>query len=65
MGQDTREVREQVEEAREQLGDTVAALAHKANAPKRAKDRAAMKLDGLKRRVNGVLGRRGAGNAPR
>lgn len=58
MGQDTREVLEQVEEAREQLGDTVAALAYKANAPKRAKDRAAMKVDGLKRRMNGLLGRR-------
>jgi len=58
MGQDTREVLEQVEEAREQLGDMVAALAYKANAPKRAKDRAAMKVDGLKRCMNGLLGRR-------
>ncbi len=59
MGQDTREVRDQVEEAREQLGDTVAALAYKANAPRRAKDRAMLKLDAAKRRVNGLLGRRG------
>jgi len=59
MGQDTREVRDQVEEAREQLGDTVAALAYKANAPRRAKDRAVLKLDAAKRRVNGLLGRRG------
>jgi hypothetical protein len=58
MGEDTREVRERVEEARDQLGDTVAALAYKANAPRRAKERAQMKLDGLKRRVNGMLGRR-------
>ena len=60
MGQDTREVRDQVEEAREQLGDTVAALAYKANAPRRVKDRAMLKLDAAKRRVNGLLGRRGA-----
>jgi uncharacterized protein DUF3618 len=65
MGQDTREVRERVEEARDQLGDTVAALAHKANAPRRAKERAAMKLDSMRRRVNGLLGRRGAGDARR
>ena len=59
MGQDTREVRrQQVEEAREQLGDTVAALAYKANAPRRAKDRLRIKLKGAKRRADGLLGRR-------
>jgi hypothetical protein len=60
MGQDAREVREQVEDAREQLGDTVAALAYKANAPRRALDRAKLKLQGAKRRVNGLLGRGGS-----
>ncbi len=58
MGQDTREVRRQVEEAREQLGDTVAALAYKANAPRRAKDRLRSRLAGMKRRAGGLLGRR-------
>jgi Protein of unknown function (DUF3618) len=58
MGQDAREVRDQVEEAREQLGDTVAALAYKANAPRRAKERAEQKLAGARRRLNGLLGRR-------
>jgi hypothetical protein len=59
MAQDTREVRrQQVEEAREQLGDTVAALAYKANAPRRAKDRLQIKLQGAKRRAGGLLGRR-------
>jgi Protein of unknown function (DUF3618) len=65
MGEDTREVREQVEEAREQLGDTVAALAYKANAPKRAKARAMIKLNGVKRRVDGLLGRKGKHDARR
>jgi hypothetical protein len=60
MGQDAREVREQVEEAREQLGDTVAALAYKANAPRRAKARAMLRLESAKRRLNGLLGRRPA-----
>jgi Protein of unknown function (DUF3618) len=39
MGSDAREVRRQVEEARDRLGDTVEALVHRANAPRRAKDR--------------------------
>jgi Protein of unknown function (DUF3618) len=58
MGQDTREVRQQVEQARAQLGDTVAALAYKANAPRRAKDRLRWRLAGMKRRADGLLGRR-------
>jgi hypothetical protein len=37
MGENTREVRRQVEDARDQLGDTIQALAYRANAPKRAK----------------------------
>ena len=65
MAQDTREVREQVEEARERLGDTVAALAYKANAPRRAKQRAALKVQGATRRLNGLLGRTGANDARR
>jgi hypothetical protein len=65
MAQDTREVREQVEEARERLGDTVAALVYKANAPRRAKERAALKVDGAKRRLSGLLGRGGASDARR
>lgn len=39
MGSDAREVRRQVEDARDHLGDTVEALVYRANAPKRAKDR--------------------------
>jgi len=65
MAEDTREVREQVEEARRQLGDTVAALAYKVNAPRRAKERLAMKLDGAARRMRGLLGREGASDARR
>jgi Protein of unknown function (DUF3618) len=57
MAQDTREVRRRVEEAREQLGDTVEALAYKANAPRRAKDRAARKIEGAKWRIQGLIGR--------
>jgi hypothetical protein len=46
MGEDTREIRRQVEHARDQLGDTVEELAYRANAPKRAKTRV---VDGVAR----------------
>jgi hypothetical protein len=51
MGQDPSEVRHDVEDAREQLGDTVEALAYKANAPKRLKDEVAAKLSEAKARI--------------
>jgi hypothetical protein len=51
MGQDTSEVRHEVEEAREHLGDTVEALAYKANTPKRIKDRAAEKVAEARHRI--------------
>ena len=51
MDQDTREVRDQVEEARERVGDTVEALAYKANAPRRLKDDARRRLVRTKQRV--------------
>jgi Protein of unknown function (DUF3618) len=40
MGQDPGEVRRDVEVARDQLGETVEAIAYRVNAPKRAKRRA-------------------------
>jgi hypothetical protein len=51
MGQDPSEVRHEVEDAREQLGDTVEALAYKANAPKRLKDQATAKAVQAKIRI--------------
>jgi hypothetical protein len=39
MGQDPGAVRREVEEARDQLGETVEAIAHRVNAPKRAQRR--------------------------
>ena len=52
MGQDPGEVRHEVEEAREQLGDTVEAIAYKANAPRRARDRAAETLSDARQRLS-------------
>lgn len=51
MGQDASEVRHQVDEAREQLGDTVEALAYKVNAPKRLKEQATAKVEYAAQRV--------------
>lgn len=51
MGQDPSEVRHEVEDAREQLGDTVEALAYKTNAPKRLKDQATAKVAEAKARI--------------
>ena len=65
MAEGTREVREQVEEARQQLGDTVAALAYRVNAPRRAKARLTIRLDAAAGRMRGVLRREGSSDARR
>jgi hypothetical protein len=52
MGEDTREVRRQVEDARDQLGDTVEALAYRANAPRRAKARVVAALARVRERIS-------------
>ncbi len=52
MGKDTRELRRDVDEARDQLGDTVQALAYRANAPRRVKNRFTASVVRLKQRVS-------------
>jgi Protein of unknown function (DUF3618) len=53
MGESSREAaRREVEEAREQLGATVEALAYRANAPRRAKERVVGGLARVLRRAN-------------
>jgi ElaB/YqjD/DUF883 family membrane-anchored ribosome-binding protein len=39
MGEDPREIREDIEQTRKELGDTVAALAHRTDVKARAKDK--------------------------
>ena len=46
------ELREEIEQTRQELGDTVEALAYRANAPKRAKNRLTDSLARLKQRVS-------------
>ena len=57
MDQGTREVRHEVEEAREHLGETVEALTYKMSAPKRLKGRAAARFHKLKARARAAIGR--------
>lgn len=45
MGEDPREIRQQIEETRSQMGDTVDAIAYKADVKERAKDSIADKKD--------------------
>jgi hypothetical protein len=52
MGQDPSEVRREVEAARDQLGATVEAIVHRANAPKRAKENVAEKISSVVAKVD-------------
>ena len=50
MGQDPSQIREEIEDTRARMGDTVEALGYKADVPSRAKDR----VEGLKAKVTGA-----------
>jgi len=52
MGEDTREIEQQIEDTRERMGDTVAALSHKADVPGRMKESVSEKTHA----VTGKLG---------
>jgi ElaB/YqjD/DUF883 family membrane-anchored ribosome-binding protein len=47
VGEDTRAIEGQIEETREQMGDTVSALAYKVDVPARLRDTAAEKKDAM------------------
>lgn len=51
MGEDPRAIRSEIEDTRERMGDTVDALAYKADVKSRAKDSVNEKMDNLKSRV--------------
>ena len=57
MGQDPSEIRQEIEEAREHMGETVEALAYKTDVKSRAKDSIADKRDRLKDQISGVTSR--------
>ncbi len=54
MGEDPTAIREEIEQTRERMGDTVDALGYKADVPSRAKESIGGKLDALKSKVTGV-----------
>ena len=54
MGEDPRAIREQVEQTRERMGDTVEALAYKADVKTRAKDNISEKTDRVKEFFGGA-----------
>lgn len=56
MGQDPAAIREQIEQTRERMGETVDAIGYKADVPARAKDSIGEKVDALKSKLSGAGG---------
>lgn len=56
MGKDTGEIREEIERTRERMGDTVDAIAYKADVPSRMQDAVSDRVDSLKHAVTGRVG---------
>ena len=54
MGEDPRAIRAEIEDTRERMGDTVDALAYKADVKSRAKESVNEKVDNLKSKVTGA-----------
>jgi gas vesicle protein len=57
MGQDPSQIREEIEEARDHMSETVEALGSKADVKSRAKEAVAERRDHLKDKVSGLTGR--------
>ena len=54
MGQDPDAIRQEIEQTRERMGDTVDALGYKADVPARAKESISDKVDTVKSRLTGI-----------
>ena len=57
MGQDPSAIREDIEQTRAQMGDTVEAIGYKTDVKSRARDSVSEKTDAIKSKVGGVMGR--------
>jgi ElaB/YqjD/DUF883 family membrane-anchored ribosome-binding protein len=57
MGEETSRIREEIEETRGRMGETVDQLAHKADVPGRVKESVAEKRDRLKQQMQGTAAR--------
>lgn len=54
MGQDPAAIRQEIEQTRERMGDTVDALGYKADVPSRARDSVTDKVQGVKAKLTGA-----------
>jgi ElaB/YqjD/DUF883 family membrane-anchored ribosome-binding protein len=54
MGQDTGQIRQEIEETRGRMGETVEALGYKADVPSRAKDAVSGRVDSVKSKISGA-----------
>jgi gas vesicle protein len=57
MGQDPDAIRQDIEQTREQMGETIGAIGYKADVKSRAKESVTDKTDAIKSKVGGVMGR--------
>lgn len=54
MGEDPRAIREEIEQTRAEMGDTVEAIGYKTDVKSRAKESVQEKVDGVRERITGV-----------
>jgi hypothetical protein len=54
MGQDTGQIKQDIEETRGRMGETVEALGYKADVPSRAKDAVSGRVDSMKSKISGA-----------
>ena len=59
MGQDPEAIRQEIEETRAQMGDTIDAIGYKADVKTRAKQSVQGKTDAVRSKVQGVMGKAG------
>ena len=57
MGQDPDAIRQDIEQTREQMGETIDAIGYKADVKARAKESVTDRTDAIKQKVGGVMGR--------
>ncbi len=57
MGKDADELRREIAETRERMGDTADALAYKADVPNRMKDAVSDRVDSMKSAITGTVGK--------
>ena len=59
MGQDTGQIRQEIEETRGRMGETVEALGYKADVPGRAKDAVSGRVESVRSKISGATPDRG------